>query len=257
VKLPFSKKKDKTVAPSPIASGALVPRSPVRAARVPTLVEHCTELLSLAYSLRTTRGLGDPAEVRRRILRALEQLERDAGESGHGTHLIDAARFALVALTDESILSSQWPGRDAWRANPLQRELFKINVAGEEFYTRLDQLRGNLAENRPAVEVFYACLVMGFEGRYKLLGREKLEGLIQQLSGELTRGQAWKAENLSPAWQRPDEFHESVGEGIPIWMTVLGIAALVLILILIFRGVALHEASQAASSIRQHVLSAG
>jgi hypothetical protein len=40
-------------------------------------------------------------------------------------------------------------------------------------------------------------------------------------------------------------------------MTVLGIAALVLILVLIFRGVALHEAGQAASFIRQHVLSAG
>jgi type VI secretion system protein ImpK len=171
--------------------------------------------------------------------------------------LIEGARFALVALIDETILSSQWTGRDAWRANPLQRELFKINIAGEEFYTRLDQLRGNLSENRAAVEVFYACLILGFEGRYKMLGREKLEGLIQQLAHDLTRGQAWKAENLSPAWHRPDEFHESVGEGIPVWMTVLGIAALVLILLLIFRGVALHEAGTAASYIRQHALSAG
>jgi type VI secretion system protein ImpK len=226
-------------------------------ARRPSLVELCTELFSLAFSMRITPDLGAPDDARRKILRALDQLERDAGREGIPSHLIDAARFALVALIDESILSSQWIGRDVWRANPLQRELFKINVAGEEFYTRMDQLRGNLSENRAAVEVFYACLILGFEGRYKLLGREKLEGLIQQLANDLTRGQAWKMENLSPAWHRPDEFHESVGEGIPVWMTVLGIALIVLVLILIFRGVALHEAGQAATYIRQHVLSAG
>ncbi|MDM7917269.1 MAG: DotU family type IV/VI secretion system protein, partial [Candidatus Eisenbacteria bacterium] len=88
-------------------------------------------------------------------------------------------------------------------------------------------------------------------------GREKLEQFIQQLASDLSRGQAWKVEDLAPAWQWPDDFPQVVGEGVPVWMTVLVIAGLVLVLILVFRWVALHEANEAASVVRRALLGAG
>jgi len=225
--------------------------------RVPTLVELCSELLPLAYTLRGNQDLGDPAEVRRGILRALDHLEEEGRKQGYSSHHTEGARFALVALLDEAILSSQWSGRDAWRSNTLQREIFRINVAGEEFYTRLEKLRQNVQENRPLLEVFYACLVMGFEGRYKLLGRERLEALIHSLASEIAPGQAWKMDNLSPAWRRPDDFPETMGEGIPVWVTVLGIVGVILVLILIFRGVALQESGRVAQTIHGYLQNTG
>jgi type VI secretion system protein ImpK len=248
---------DQALVRRPGAGGPASGGSSRTAARVPTLVELCSDAFSFAYSLGRAADLGDPSEARRRILQHLEQMEEAARSHGVPSHQIDGARFGLVALLDEAILSSSWPGRDMWRANPLQRELFKMNVAGEEFYTRLEQLRQNREENRPVLEVFYACLIMGFEGRYKLLGREKLEALIHSLAADLAPGQGQKMENLSPSWRRPDEFLEVVGEGVPVWVSALTAVGLVLVLILIFRGVALHDSGQAAHAIQGYLQSAG
>ena len=241
----------------PETAGAAATADVSSAARIPTLVELSAEFFPLVLSLRGPEGLGSPADARRRILEALDRLEEQGRSHGYATHLLDGARFALVAMIDEAILSSQWSGRELWRTSPLQRELFKMNVAGEEFYTRLDRLRQNVDENRPLLEVCYACLIMGFEGRYKLLGREKLETLIRELASDLTQGQAWRMENLSPSWRRPDEFLETVGAGIPVWATIAGIVALILILILVFRGVALHDAARAGEAIQGYLRNTG
>jgi type VI secretion system protein ImpK len=219
--------------------------------RTASLVELCTDILSLVYTLRTTDDLGEPVELRRNILQLLDRIESEARTAGYSSTHVDGARFALVALIDEAILSSRWPGKTAWIANPLQRELFKINIAGEKFYADLDQLRQNREENRPVLEVFYASLIMGFEGRYKLLGREQLEALIRALASDLMHGSEWKMEKLSPAWRRPDDFPEVVGEGVPVWATVAGVVGIVLLLLLIFGAVAGHDAREAARTIQE------
>ncbi len=215
------------------------------------MVEICSDLFSLAYNLRMATDVGEPAEMRRKILQLLDRVESEARRTGYSSPHVEGARFALVALIDEAILSSQWPGKSAWIANPLQRELFKMNVAGERFYTDLDHLRQNPGENRPVLEVYYAALIMGFEGRYKLLGREKLEGLIKTLASELMHGSEWKMENLSPSWHRPDDFPEVVGEGVPVWATVAGVVGIVLLMLLIFGAVSGHDSSEAARTIQE------
>jgi type VI secretion system protein ImpK len=250
IKLGKSKDRERSMpagGASPAPGGSALGR-PGRSA---SLVELCSDLLSLAYSLRTTDDLGDPAELRRKILQLLERIEGDARKAGYTSSHVDGARFALVALIDEGILSSRWQGRTSWIANPLQKELFKLNVAGEKFYTDLDLLRQNREENRPVLEVFYACLVMGFEGRFKLLGRDKLEALIKALASDLMHGSEWKMENLSPDWRRPDDFPEAVGEGVPVWVTAMGVVGVVLIMLLIFGAIAGLDSREAARTIQE------
>jgi type VI secretion system protein ImpK len=195
--------------------------------------------------------LGDPAEFRKRVLKMLEQMEEGARKAGAATTSIEEARFALVAMLDEVILNSPWKGKDTWRVNPLQLELFKINVAGEEFFKRLERLRANFAENRDVLEVYYDCLALGFEGRYKIFGREKLEVVIAELSRELAHGKGWSADGLSPHGKRPDDFSEAVGEGVPIWATAAFFLPGVFILILLFALSAQGAAGKVADSIRQ------
>jgi hypothetical protein len=181
-------------------SGGRVPHGSTRTA---SLVELCTDLFSLAYSLRTTDDLGDPTELRRKILQLLDRIESEARKTGYSSAHVDGARFALVALIDEGILSSRWTGKTAWIANPLQKELFKMNIAGEKFYSDLEQLRQNREENRPLLEVYYAS--MGF-GSLQLLGREL--GPDQKPRLWLMHGSDGRWRNLSRL-ARPDDFPES------------------------------------------------
>lgn len=233
---------------APIAPGTS--REMLRAQGRPQgLAELSAELLSLAWSFRLARDLGDATDVRKKSFTLLERFENEGRSFGHSTTQIDQAKFALVALLDESILSSGWPGKDQWRMNPLQREIYKMNVAGEEFYTRLELLRQNKVENRSVIEVFYAALVMGFEGRFKLLGRDKLEALIRELSQDLSEGRRTTAESLSPHWQRPDDFPEVVGEGIPVWMTLVLFLPAALLEMLLFATAAGFSSGRTAKSI--------
>jgi type VI secretion system protein ImpK len=90
---------------------------------------------------------------------------------------IDEARFALVALADEMIIVSDWSQREQWRGDSLQLQLFQTNRAGDEFYDRLAALR---PDQNHAREVYYACLVLGFEGRYAGREADRAELIRQQ-----------------------------------------------------------------------------
>lgn len=219
--------------------------------RVPPLTELAAELFGVAFSLRGNTDIGEAQDVRRKILQLLERFEQEGRDHGYASGPIEQCRFALVAMIDEAVLSSGWPGKDLWRANPLQRELYKMNIAGQEFFTRLEQLRANRAENRRVLEVFHGCLAMGFEGQYKLLGREKLEAAIRDLSNELADGRAPRAESLSPAWKRPDDFPETVGGGVPVWMTAAIFIPAALLLVVLFGAIARISSDRTADAIQR------
>lgn len=145
------------------------------------------------------QALSDLDTFRRRMKVALQDVERDAITAGYGGEDLRDAQFAVVALLDESILSSKEPGREKWRTQPLNAELFGEAIAGEVFYDRLNALsrRNDSSVLADLLEVYLLCLLLGFEGRMSgplrgeaLLIAEKLRRRI-----ESTRGADYK---LSP-----------------------------------------------------------
>lgn len=80
---------------------------------------------------------------------------------------VEDARFALVAWIDEVVATSGWRNAPEWERDPLQAQLFGTRDAGLEFYKRMERLK---KPNAAALEVFYYCLALGFQGEY--VGRE-------------------------------------------------------------------------------------
>ena len=131
---------------------------------------------------------------------------------------VDSALFAVCAFADEAVLASDWPGRNEWLRRSLQRERFGTVNAGEEFYVRLAELCEQAADERAArsipasqvaqavqpaqasqtvpsplfedesraalrevLEVYAACLTLGFTGRYYGdAGRERLAAITRE-----------------------------------------------------------------------------
>ncbi len=75
------------------------------------------------------------------------------------------AQYAVVALVDETVMSSSWPGAEQWRREPLQVHYYDNLLAGEQFFVRLDELRGDA--DADLLEVYFLCLCAGFQGRYR------------------------------------------------------------------------------------------
>ena len=55
--------------------------------------------------------------------------------------------------------------------------LFASGIGG---LSVLQEIRALGEAKRPVLEVYHNCLLLGFEGQYKLSGREQLEAVLQE-----------------------------------------------------------------------------
>lgn len=127
------------------------------------------DVLLLAVQLPTTRHLPPPAELKQRLIDALDTMVGKGRQRGISDAELAEARYALTAFLDEQIFKSHWAGRTEWMNEPLQLSLYRERGAGEHFFVRLRALLRN-GKRLAALEVYYLCLVLGFRGVYEQNG---------------------------------------------------------------------------------------
>lgn len=189
------------------------------------LADVFSDVFMTAMQIQQARQGGSADAVRVRFRQLFDEAERTGGALGKTPETLQQARYAVAAFVDEMISTSQWPQREDWSARPLQYEFFREHVAGEEFFNRLDAVRRG-GGDQDLLGVFYLCLILGFEGKYRLHGAEKLKALIAELAQELRATQDG-AVPLSPRGKRPDELIEAVKRGLPSWVVLVASAAVV------------------------------
>ncbi len=123
------------------------------------------ELISYVLYFKKTYDKRQPAydQVRADIDRLLTQSRDGVGYGEITQEDYEAARFAVCAWIDESIMNSTWSSRQLWQRDLLQRIHYQTTNAGELFFDRLNSLGPHQKDGR---EVYYLCLAMGFTGRY-------------------------------------------------------------------------------------------
>ncbi len=131
-----------------------------------TLVDLCREVFLLIIQLKKNQEFGDAETLRRRIKELFDRLDRQVRNEQIEIAALQQARFALVAFIDETILSSQWSQKGVWMSRTLNSEFYGKADSGDEFFTRLNELRQRVQANADVIAVYYQCLVLGFKGRY-------------------------------------------------------------------------------------------
>ena len=181
------------------------------------LINVFSDLLMLGYQVKDARDLGQPNTFRVRLEEMFQEADRRGVEQGIPRDTLMDARFAVVAFIDEMILNSGWAHKQEWTSRLLQFHYFETNVAGEEFFDRLNSLRRALQPDPNLLEVYHVCLVLGFEGKYKLQGRDKLKDLIHDLFRDI-EGRRGELPPLSPHAERREEVLELVKRDLPAWV---------------------------------------
>jgi len=184
-----------------------------------TLPNICAELFSFIVYLREARAFEPPDALHDRIVTLFNAMDRKVREVRIADSDIQDAKYALVALIDETI---GWESR-------LELEFFDSNVAGEEFFNKLERERE--AEARDEVlEVYYLCLMLGFEGKY-VRAPERLQAYIKDFQKKLS---AEGIEKLSPHGERPKESIKRGRRGIPFWAPLAFTGACFVTSVLVF-----------------------
>jgi type VI secretion system protein ImpK len=223
----------------------------VRAAQ--RLIDTCDPLFVLVLQLQQTTDPGPADALRARVNQLLDALSTEARGLGATEDAIAQARYAVVALVDEVVLTSSWPLKDAWLGRPLQLEHFNSFAAGEEFFTRLEAVRAGSDPRRvELLEVFATCLSLGFRGKHVgVQGLEALRGLqralLEQLAGaepqlppqqtvtptDVALGRARRKldpTGLAPAWRPPNEpLLSNLPKELPVRLVVVACLALVVV----------------------------
>jgi len=182
-------------------------------ARRDNLALHFQEVLTAVVRLRANRQNVTDAETFRHLMReALKMASADALRSGYSHDDIKLAAFSTVALLDESILNSRNPLFADWPRKPLQEEMFGIHVAGETFFQYAQQLltRNDSPETGDVLEVYYLCLLLGYQGRYSVGGRGELQATKDTIAAKIRRIRGGYS-GLSPEWAVPPDQVPSTG----------------------------------------------
>lgn len=186
------------------------------------------EIFTVIVRVRSSRQVARNAEVFRANMRGLlKKAEQQSVAQGYPTEDARLASFAVVAFLDESLQISSDSIFSDWKRLPLQQELFKTGNAGEEFFRALEDLRRrpDTPQLADLLEVYYLCLLLGFQGRESAASLHTIKQTLAQRIGRI-RG---ASQPLSATWAPG-------GGPIPVtradpWVRRLMVTAVVILLV--------------------------
>jgi len=172
-------------------------------------------------------SLPSPQQLHTRLRRFVDDLLRRAGEAGLGREEASDVAYPVVALADEVMQTKDDDGiRTFWNAQPLQLQYFGENVAGEEFFHRLERARRD-PRRGDTLRAHYLALAFGFQGRFRVRGGDlELLGIMEAVAREVLRGGEHDRETLSPHGEgKGERVAGKSGSGLLLWVAAGLLAA--------------------------------
>ena len=183
-----------------------------------------------------------PEMLYQRMRSFIDRAMRSAAEKGFANNDVQDIGYALVGLTDELVMSKGGELRDYWLPRSLQLQLFNTNVAGEQFFEKLNALRHD-PSRLEVLKVYYLCLLFGFQGKYRVRGGEiELASIIEDVGAALARSGMIGDTALAPHAARPQENLGGARSHMPlVWISLVA----VVLSIAIFIGLKIAVSNQA------------
>jgi type VI secretion system protein ImpK len=191
----------------------------------------CTDLFLIIIRMREAEDLGDPASLRKLIGFYLDLFQKNCKAIGMSDDSIAEAKYAIVALMDETVLSVPGVCRDFWISRPMQLDYFGDNIAGQEFYNKLAKLLLQPENKKDVLEVYYLCLSLGFEGKYKISSPDERLAIMDDLGRKLRRTRVRVSAELSPHGRRAgtSNIKRQTSFLFPLWISGVVAASLVVV----------------------------
>ena len=147
------------------------------------LVAAANPLINAIPQIRHSVSHDDPARLRQQLIDQIRRFELSCQQSGLSYEVIVGARYCLCTALDEAAALTPWGSRGVWTSNGLLVTFHNETWGGEKFFQLLAKLSQNPRQHNLLLELIYFCLLLGFEGRYRVLdnGRSQLETIKQRL----------------------------------------------------------------------------
>ena len=194
------------------------------------LVALANRLLLLVPQLRATRQVADPAALRTSLAQGIRDFAARAAAQGIAPERVMASRYVLCTMIDEAAADTPWGGSGVWGRHSLLAMFHNETEGGEKVFQLMARLAEKPAENRDLLELIYAAITLGFEGRYRVIenGRAQLDAVRDRLAQIVKQQRGDYSHALAEHWQGQPVKRAATLTWLPLAVTA-GLAALLLV----------------------------
>jgi type VI secretion system protein ImpK len=192
------------------------------------LVNAASTLIAVYEKTRIAVSHPDVGGLYQRLVNEIKLFEERARNLDIKPEIILSSRYLLCSLLDEAVLNTPWGSESAWGQRTLLSVFHGETSGGEKSFLICDRICQSPSENLEIIELFYICLSLGFEGKYRLSnrGRESLEQLKDNLFGLIRRYRGDYERALSPTWAGLGKVRNPITEYIPLWVVASLVVAI-------------------------------
>jgi type VI secretion system protein ImpK len=214
--------------PPPAPRQAAVQGLDLSAPNANPIMQAAGPLLLLLGRLRTSLLRAPGPGLTPQIAAAIEKCERDMRAVGVAPEDVDTAKYVLCATADEVLANLPDEDRNPALQSGLMTRFFGENNQGSRFFDELDRVKQDAPARHQLLELFQACLALGFQGGRQTLpgGAATLQDLRHNLSEVLQKSAPAPERQLSPRWEGQPLASHAVSLRVPLW-TAAGLAALI------------------------------
>jgi type VI secretion system protein ImpK len=195
------------------------------------LVNAASTLIAVFEKTRHTSRHPDVGGLHKRLVNEVRNFEQKAKDFGIKPEIILAARYLLCSALDEAVLHTPWGDESAWGQHTLLSIYHGETFGGEKCFAILDRMLQAPAENLAMLELFYLCLSLGFEGKFRLLnrGRDQLDMLRDNLHRTIRNQRGDFERELSSNWHGLGRVRKTLYHYVPVWVAASVFAVLVVV----------------------------
>jgi type VI secretion system protein ImpK len=208
------------------------------------LVALANRLLLVVPQLRAARQVRDPVALRNDLAQAVRDFVGQAGSAGIAPERVMAARYVLCTMIDEAASDTPWGGSGVWARDSLLTMFHNETWGGEKVFQLMARLAEKPGANRDLLELIYCALVLGFEGRYRVIdnGRAQLEAVRDKLAQILKQQRGDHAPALAQHWQGQTTKRREALSWLPLTVAA-ALTALILVVVYLALSTSLSDAS--------------
>lgn len=192
------------------------------------LLAAANRLLLLVPQLRQSRQVPDPAALRASLAQGIRDFAAAAHERGVAPERVMAARYVLCTMLDEAAADTPWGGSGVWGRHSLLAEFHNEAFGGEKVFQLMARLAEKADANRDLLELIYAALALGFEGRYRVIdnGRAQLEAVRAKLAQIIAQQRGPYPAALAQHWQAEPIADRKALTWLPLALVAAGVLLL-------------------------------
>lgn len=138
------------------------------------LIDAATPLFGLSLRVRTLTECDNIEQIYRQTIEEIKAIEIELTEQGYEHAILMAYRYILCAFLDESVMGTEWGASSLWAEHSMLSRFHNETWGGEKVFTILSRLEGEPHRYQALLAFIYHCLILGFEGKYRVMEGDKL-----------------------------------------------------------------------------------